>query len=164
MLFRSEPSPPLDSTSRRRRHRPKVRSRQKNIYKDKRTWDQKPSHLIPGTSEFGGRPLTAETRLKLVDTPTAPTSRSGIPLRNTRTSLRHHHDNPIGSTTYGTRQEHRGDGGLAIDDLLADDYDTKALVAPAVNHPNHASVSLSRAKLTKQGKKRKQPKYKNLIL
>jgi len=46
-----------------KRKRRKVRSRQKNIYKDKR--DVKPAHLTPGHRNYQGRPLTAETRAKL---------------------------------------------------------------------------------------------------
>jgi len=46
-----------------KRKRRKVRSRQKNIYKDKR--DVKPAHLTPGHHNYQGRPLTAETRAKL---------------------------------------------------------------------------------------------------
>ena len=45
--------------------RKKVRSRQKNIRKDHRTESDKPSHLIVGTNEYCGRPMTKETRQKL---------------------------------------------------------------------------------------------------
>jgi len=45
-----------------RRKRPKIRSKQKNIVKDKRT--EKPKHLVLG-KDYQGRPLTAETRAKL---------------------------------------------------------------------------------------------------
>ena len=40
-----------------------MRSRQKNIYKDKR--EKKPDHLVVGNKDYKGRPLTAETRAKL---------------------------------------------------------------------------------------------------
>jgi hypothetical protein len=43
--------------------RRKIRSRQKNIYKDNRS--KKPSHLIPGKRNYEGRPMTLETRQKL---------------------------------------------------------------------------------------------------
>jgi hypothetical protein len=46
-----------------KRKRIKVRSRQKNIYKDKRS--EKPSHLIPGKHNYQGRPMTLETRKRL---------------------------------------------------------------------------------------------------
>jgi hypothetical protein len=48
------------STKRKRR---KIRSKQKNIYKDQR--EKKPEHLIVGSKNYKGRPLTAETRAKL---------------------------------------------------------------------------------------------------
>ncbi|GKY96446.1 hypothetical protein MPSEU_000604100 [Mayamaea pseudoterrestris] len=46
-----------------KRKRKKVRSKQKNIYKDKR--EKKPDHLIPGSKNYKGKPLTAETKKKL---------------------------------------------------------------------------------------------------
>ena len=52
----------VDGKSKKRKRR-KVRSRQKNIYKDKR--EKKPEHLVPGNKNYQGRPLTAETRTKL---------------------------------------------------------------------------------------------------
>jgi hypothetical protein len=45
--------------------RKKSRSRQKNIRKDNRTLGDKPSHLVLGTSEYAGRPLTKATKEKL---------------------------------------------------------------------------------------------------
>lgn len=47
----------------KKRKRTKVRSRQKNIYKDKR--EHKPEHLVPGNKEYQGRPLSEATRTKL---------------------------------------------------------------------------------------------------
>jgi hypothetical protein len=46
-----------------KRKRTKIRSRQKNIYKDTRS--EKPSHLIPGKRNYQGRPMTLETRKRL---------------------------------------------------------------------------------------------------
>jgi hypothetical protein len=46
-----------------KRKRTKIRSRQKNIYKDTRA--EKPSHLIPGKHNYQGRPMTLETRKRL---------------------------------------------------------------------------------------------------
>ena len=54
----------------KKRKRRKVRSRQKNIYKDKR--EKKPEHLVPGNKNYQGRPLTAETRTKLNLSSTIP--------------------------------------------------------------------------------------------
>ena len=48
-----------------KRKRRKVRSRQKNIRKDNRSVDEKPSHLIPGNSNYQGRPMTKATHKKL---------------------------------------------------------------------------------------------------
>jgi hypothetical protein len=49
--------------SKKRKRRKKIRSRQKNIYKDTR--DTKPDYLLPGNKNYQGRPLTEETRSKL---------------------------------------------------------------------------------------------------
>lgn len=48
-----------------KRKRKKTRSRQKNIYKDNRTTDDKPSHLVLGGESYGGRAMTQETKKKL---------------------------------------------------------------------------------------------------
>ena len=48
-----------------KRKRKKVRSRQKNIRKDNRAANNKPTHLVPGRSDYIGRPLTKETRKRL---------------------------------------------------------------------------------------------------
>jgi hypothetical protein len=55
-----EPKAGTSSTKRKRR---KIRSKQKNIYKDQR--EKKPEHLMVGSKNYKGRPLTAETRAKL---------------------------------------------------------------------------------------------------
>ena len=52
-----------DQSAKNKRKRRKVRSKQKNIYKDKR--EHKPEHLIPGSKNYKGKPMTAETRKKL---------------------------------------------------------------------------------------------------
>ena len=61
-----------------KRKKQKIRSRQKNIYKDTRLAQHKPSHLILGRPGFHGRPLTAETRARL----NLPPSRSSRQLKN----------------------------------------------------------------------------------
>lgn len=48
-----------------KRKRPKVRSRQKNIAKDNRAANDKPSHLVPGRDDYAGRAMTQRTREKL---------------------------------------------------------------------------------------------------
>lgn len=48
-----------------KRKRPKVRSRQKNIAKDNRAANNKPSHLVLGRDDYAGRSMTQRTREKL---------------------------------------------------------------------------------------------------
>ena len=50
---------------RNKRKRKKTRSRQKNIRKDNRSIESRPSHLNRGSAEYTGRPLTHETKKKL---------------------------------------------------------------------------------------------------
>lgn len=150
---------PAETEERRRRHRPKVRSRQKNIYKDKRPMDQKPIHLIPGKKEFGGRPLTAETRTKLVDI--LPPKQQQQP-RQYRDNRRHNNNNMNDMNNDDDAMMHGGmrcdEGGLAIDDLLADDYDAKL-----ADKPNAAELKSTKAK-SNVTKVKRRPKYKNLIV
>jgi len=54
---------PTENKGKRRRR--KVRSRQKNIKKDFRSVDEKPAYLVPGNSNYQGRPMTQATRKKL---------------------------------------------------------------------------------------------------
>lgn len=55
-----------EPNNKRKQKRRKVRSRQKNIYKDQRSSEEKPGYLIPGgRATYQGRPLTEETRNKL---------------------------------------------------------------------------------------------------
>lgn len=49
----------------KKRKRIKTRSKQKNIRRDNRPDDQKPSHLKFGSNEYKGRPITSQTREKL---------------------------------------------------------------------------------------------------
>ena len=63
-----------DQPKHQKRKRRKVRSRQKNIYKDNRAADQKPDHLLPGGYEYKGRPITPATRTKLVTKNILPAS------------------------------------------------------------------------------------------
>lgn len=52
-----------NDNNQKKRYRKKVRSRQKNIRKDKRS--VKPEHLQIGSTNYQGRPITPETRSKL---------------------------------------------------------------------------------------------------
>ena len=53
------------TNTKQKRKRPKVRSRQKNIAKDNRAANVKPSHLVPGRDDYAGRSMTQTTREKL---------------------------------------------------------------------------------------------------
>lgn len=53
------------SNNNTKRKRKKVRSKQKNIAKDNRTANEKPSHLVLGRADYGGRPMTQTTKDKL---------------------------------------------------------------------------------------------------
>jgi hypothetical protein len=63
-LTASNEVPQNEETSNKKK-RKKIRSRQKNIRKDHRTENDKPSHLIVGSDAYCGRPMTKETRQKL---------------------------------------------------------------------------------------------------
>ena len=57
---------PSESNERKpKRKRRKVRSRQKNIYKDNRSAEERPDYLVPGGYEYRGRPMTSATRAKM---------------------------------------------------------------------------------------------------
>jgi hypothetical protein len=56
---------PQNEETATKKKRKKIRSRQKNIRKDHRAENDKPSHLIVGTNEYCGRPMTKETLQKL---------------------------------------------------------------------------------------------------
>eukprot|EP01039_Chlorochromonas_danica_P001170 gene1170-1277_t len=56
----------------KKRKRVKTRSKQKNIRRDNRPESAKPVHLLPGSKEYKGRPLTPETKAILHLPPTKP--------------------------------------------------------------------------------------------
>ncbi|KAL3760823.1 hypothetical protein ACHAWU_007889 [Discostella pseudostelligera] len=72
-LIAANEVPQNEDTSNKKK-RKKIRSRQKNIRKDHRTQNDKPSHLIVGSDAYCGRPMTKETRQKLGIQPTAKKS------------------------------------------------------------------------------------------
>lgn len=130
---------PIEEDSQKaKRKRHKVRSRQKNIYKDKRLTQHKPGHLIPGRAEFQGRPLTAETRAKLNLAPSR--------------SSRQHHDSEEGHNVETKEHSSSGGGGvnLAIDDLLDE------------GEPQNKAHEVETEHNKTKKKKRKKSKYKNL--
>jgi hypothetical protein len=121
------------------RKRTKKRSRQKNIYKDTRPMHGKPLHLQLGTSQFQGRPMTAETRAKL-----------NIPLtlekKKTKTTLK---------AMSALRQPEK----LAVEDwlVLQDNQSDNEKQVKMIDGHNEA------AKQTHSSRRRRKPKYKNLV-
>lgn len=129
----------LEAASKAKHKKRKVRSRQKNIYKDTRLAQHRPSHLILGRPDYQGRPLTAETRVKL----NLPPSKSSRHRKNSEDS------HPKETNDMGHFPEDSG-MKLAIDDLFdVQEMDGKAGVA-VVSEPQK----------TKKTKKKK--KYKNI--
>jgi hypothetical protein len=129
-----------EAASKAKHKKRKVRSRQKNIYKDTRLAQYRPSHLILGRPDYQGRPLTAETRVKL----NLPPSRSSRHRKNSEDS------HPKETNGMGHSPEDSG-MKLAIDDLFdVQEMDGKAGVA-VVAEPRK----------TKK-KKKKRSKYKNI--
>jgi hypothetical protein len=56
---KSEASNAFSETLTEKRKRPKTRSKQKNIRRDNRENDKKPAHLLIGSKDYQGRPLTS---------------------------------------------------------------------------------------------------------
>eukprot|EP00590_Aulacoseira_subarctica_P003923 CAMPEP_0172422624 /NCGR_PEP_ID=MMETSP1064-20121228/8762_1 /TAXON_ID=202472 /ORGANISM="Aulacoseira subarctica , Strain CCAP 1002/5" /LENGTH=310 /DNA_ID=CAMNT_0013163569 /DNA_START=62 /DNA_END=994 /DNA_ORIENTATION=+ len=122
--------------------RTKARSKQKNIRKDTRG-HKKPSHLIPGRSDFDGRGLTTATRLFL-----------GLPERAKLQEIR---------LQRKASDHNKGDASadLAVDNLLLD-------VGKLTGSSTEVNVlnTGEKQKLTDKGKSRKKvtkSKYKNLV-
>lgn len=107
----TEPAPPtdievsnsIDETKPKKKHRKKVRSRQKNIYKDTRRMHEKPEHLRKiGSHHYRGRPMTPATRAKLK-----------LP---TKISNNNNNNSDFEELVLSTEAT----GKLAVDDLLLD--------------------------------------------
>jgi hypothetical protein len=135
------PSQQEETVQTGKKKRRKVRSKQKNIYKDKRAHYERPEHLRVGNASYGGRPITPETRVKL----NLPPSKSSM-LRKSLTEetivTTVKVDNEVGVT-------------LAVDDLLNVDQREGEAV------PNEPEKHVKRAK---KDKKRKKSRYKNLAI
>ena len=128
----------------KQRKRRKIRSRQKNIYKDKRLAQHKPSHLILGRTEFAGRPLTAETRVKL----------NLAPSRSSRAAQEHEDDTERLETPIHDSYSHGEGVKLAIDDLLDE--------GEVQGDANGNLVVEQKPPVKNKMKKKKKSKYKNL--
>jgi hypothetical protein len=160
---------PDSSTGKSKRKRRKVRSRQKNIRKDHR--DVKPAHV-----QNGGRPLTAETRLRLQAPAllSLPLEPSGLPQSSFQSTSTIDKGEPrahIPSTV-----EELPSGIDAIDsspselqdpvshgastDQRPDDDNSGHETEPATKESRSANLATNRKALPKEKKRRK---YKNLV-
>ena len=143
--------------SARKRKRRKVRSRQKNIYKDHREQTNKPEHLRMGHKSYSGRPMTKETRTRLN-------------LPEPQPKHRIHYDEELNIKTgeaVGTMT-----GRLAIDDILDtsggnDGFGVKSGDDGGGDNDDGPTQDESKATCTskpkkKATKKKRKKKYKNL--
>ena len=140
-----------------KRKRKKVRSRQKNIRKDNRPARDKPSHLVLGTGNYGGRALTPETR-KAMNLPESKTKQRAKRLLkeggghggdDSADIHDDHHSASGGSSGVGDVGL-----GLAVDDMLDD------LGVAAGTDGGHEGPASNKEKKPK--KKKKKSKFKNL--
>ena len=139
-----------------KRKRKKVRSRQKNIRKDNRPARDKPSHLVLGTGNYGGRALTPETR-KAMNLPESKTKQRAKRLLkeggghggdDSADIHDDHHSASGGSSGVGDVGL-----GLAVDDMLDD-------LGVAAGTDGHEGPASNKEKKPK--KKKKKSKFKNL--
>ena len=133
-----------DTNTQKLKRRKKVRSRQKNIRKDNR--DVKPEHLVPGSRNYKGLPLTPETRAKL-NLPVMAKS----PFASDRQWDQGNWDDG------GANNE---DIGYAGDITQGDSLDAMPL---AVDRPNVLDEGQPASKKGKTTKTRKAKRYKNLM-
>ena len=143
-----------------KKKRKKVRSRQKNIYKDNRTKDEKPAHLTRGNPNYQGRPMTEATREKLNLPP---------PTKKIRPSYNNSSKNQDGNTLFvidRSPDSPVGGGGddvgvkLAIDDFMnTDDTSPSNTNKESKDDDNK---DLKKKKREKSGvKKNKKNRFKN---
>jgi hypothetical protein len=160
--------PPSSSSlsSSHRQHPKKIRSRQKNIRKDTRLEEHKPSHLRWGKKDYRGRPLTLETQLQLQ----LPQSKSkqqqeqyaGLQGKKDTTCA-----NPFLQSQMETKDklEFVRDecimGGLGIDNLLQDPI-AKDDTTDGSNTVPCPTRKLASVQKKVSGRKSRVAKYKNL--
>jgi len=150
------------SKGNKHKRRKKVRSRQKNIYKDQR--DVKPAHLVPGHRNYRGRPLTAETRAKLHMPKIDP--RSPFTGDGEWSAVGDWNDNAVpGNNNYdGSHADALDAKPLAVDQFETtismtkkDDEETGASLVPRKDESTEKRSS------KRKRKKLKSKKYKNLL-
>ncbi len=136
-----------------KKKRRKVRSRQKNIRKDNRSADEKPAHLIPGSRNYQGRPMTEETRAKL-----------NLPAP-TKKSFRGNFHNDQGDDSLFVIDRNPDSAGddmgvkLAIDEFMENDATNDADNGAPLNNVDATEPS---RKEKKKFSKKKKKRFKNL--
>jgi hypothetical protein len=136
------------SQQKQKRKRRKVRSRQKNIYKDNRAADKKPDHLTPGGYEYKGRPITAETRAKLAKKQGVTDDDDDSFTKNDEWKSSHWlDDNP------------EGDSGVPI--FQAGETSKPKTGATIMDRSSRVDEVKNRSQ-TREKKKQKKPRYKNI--
>jgi hypothetical protein len=139
----------------------KIRSRQKNIRKDTRLDENKPSHLRWGTKDYRGRPLTSETQiqLQLPQSKNKQQQKQHVGLQRMDDAVRPMEKNDV-EKELGHNEPIMG--GLGIDNLLQDpigqENESNGMNDMDQSHPRK-SDSVKKTKLTK---KNRVGKYKNL--
>jgi len=135
-----------------KRKRRKVRSRQKNIRKDNRAVNEKPTHLIPGNRNYQGRPMTQATREKL-----------GLPENRDRGKSNEITSHGSSLFVIDRGQDCSGDdpgAKLAIDEFLNDAETENFVKSESLENirPNKAN-STEKSNSSKKKKRR----FKNLV-
>ncbi len=133
-----------------KKKRRKVRSRQKNIRKDNRSAEEKPAHLIPGSRNYKGRPMTQATREKLNLPP--PVKK---PFRGNFSNNNEANDSSL--FVIDRAPDATGDDlgvKLAIDEWMGGDDKGQA--------ENNASNDKPETKDKKKSSKKRKRKFKNL--
>ena len=172
------------TTTNTKRKRKKVRSRQKNIRKDNRTKEDKPSHLVVGSGvDYAGRPMTKETRIKLGLESTTTNAKYGKGVNGSTTKdvgemfdsgewVGGDEDKATADTDKGVAEED-GDQGegeskqqtkINVGETISLTKIGDCIVGNDVPTTKVSDVGESLNDIKKKGKKLKKRKFKNLVV
>ncbi|MGK3738247.1 MAG: hypothetical protein ACI8RD_004934 [Bacillariaceae sp.] len=143
-----------------KKKRRKVRSRQKNIYKDNRTRDEKPAHLTKGNPNYQGRPMTQATREKL-NLP--PPTKKIRPHSYNNNSSKNQDDNTLFVIDRSPDSPVGGGGDdvgvkLAIDDFMNTDDTTNS---KEIKDDDNKDLKKKKREKSAGAKKNKKNRFKN---
>lgn len=172
-------------TTNTKRKRKKVRSRQKNIRKDNRTKEDKPSHLVVGSGvDYAGRPMTKETRIKLGLESTTTNTKCGKRVNESATKdvgemfdsgewVGGDKDKATADTDKGVAEEdgdRQGEGEskqqprMNVGETISLTKIGDCIVGNDVPTTKVSDVGESLNDIKKKGKKLKKRKFKNLVV